>query len=52
VNEIHTRYQQKKREGQKLDSTDLLPRAEQVLAGTHGPAIIRKLTALPLPVRR
>lgn len=42
---IHTRYEAKKREGQRLDSTDLLLRTEQVLADIHGPAIIRKLSA-------
>src|SRR5262249_56213649 len=43
--DVHRRYEGKKREGQKLDSTDLLLRTEAVLDGLHGPAIVRKLTA-------
>jgi ATP-dependent exoDNAse (exonuclease V) beta subunit len=39
------RYADKKRDGRKLDSTDLLLRTEAVLRGPHWPAIIRKLTS-------
>lgn len=45
VADAHVRYAEKKRDGQKLDSTDLLLRTDAVLAGPHGPAIVRKLTS-------
>jgi ATP-dependent exoDNAse (exonuclease V) beta subunit len=44
VRDAHRRYQGKKREGQKLDSADLLLRTAQVLEGADGPAIVAKLT--------
>jgi DNA helicase-2/ATP-dependent DNA helicase PcrA len=45
VADVHCRYTAKKEQAQKLDSTDLLLRTAEVLAGEHGEGIIRKLTA-------